>query len=318
MQIKSPDAQAEAPALPKPSLLARKDIRDEFDAHLPDLTQTINNLLKETYVVEINFPQLFAHCVAVDSGQNYVGSTAKSYLDGFIDNLKKYTGEGEFDEAIQTFNSLVTERKITIAADNKFSYEGCSIKNGVFEINYNSKAYGSNNSYACSYMGKEIDRALFAKSPYALPLLLKKGIRDDWTAQKETVTQGIQEELLGAEVKLMADVEGIWKLMVDAKNSKQDVDLESIAPNFGSYLFQYFDGFRYQVEYQFKKDDLMVEGFTDAVPTGEIWVEVVPKDEMKSGYNECKIENGKVILRTTPLYWGTNSSYVAQNLSSLL
>jgi hypothetical protein len=89
MQITSPDA----PALPKPSLLARKDIRDEFDAHLPELTKVINELLETTYKVEINFPQLFADCVAIDSGQNRVGSTAKGYLDGFIDNLKKYTDE---------------------------------------------------------------------------------------------------------------------------------------------------------------------------------------------------------------------------------
>lgn len=177
--------------------------------------------------------------------------------------------------------------------------------------------------------------ALFAKSPYALPLLLRKGIRDEWTAQKETVTNNIKEELLGAEVKLFADVDGIWKTMVDAKNvsssflsrlpisnewlqSKQDVDLVSIAPNFGSYLYQYFNGFLYQIQYQFKKDDLMVEGFTDAVPTGEIWVEVVPKDKLKDAYNECKVEDGKIILRTTPLNWGANASYVAEKLSNLL
>jgi hypothetical protein len=104
----------------------------------------------------------------------------------------------------------------------------------------------------------------------------------------------------------------------DISQSKQDIDLASIAPNFGSYLYQYFNGFLYQIQYQFKKDDLMVEGFTDAVPTGEIWVEVVPKDKLKDVYNECKIEGGKVILRTTPLNWGTNASYVADKLSNLL
>jgi hypothetical protein len=36
--------------------------------------------------------------------------------------------------------------------------------------------------------------------------------------QKDTVTNNIKEELLGADVKLMADVEGTWKTMVDAKN----------------------------------------------------------------------------------------------------
>jgi hypothetical protein len=89
MQIPSPDA----PALPKPSLLARKDIRDQFDAHLPQLNKTINELLKETtYKVEINFPQLYADCIAVDKNAgNGVGSTAKLYVDGFIIHLKRYT-----------------------------------------------------------------------------------------------------------------------------------------------------------------------------------------------------------------------------------
>jgi hypothetical protein len=92
MQIISP--ANETPALPKPSLLARKDIRDEFDPVLPELTKTINDLLKATtYTIDINFPQLYAHCVAADSGQNYIGSTAKSYLEGLIYNLQKYTDE---------------------------------------------------------------------------------------------------------------------------------------------------------------------------------------------------------------------------------
>jgi hypothetical protein len=59
---------------------------------------------------------------------------------------------------------------------------------------------------------------LFTKSHYTLPLLARRSIRDDWLAQKETVTNGIQEELLGAPVKLMVDYEAIWKLLVDAKN----------------------------------------------------------------------------------------------------
>jgi hypothetical protein len=63
-----------------------------------------------------------------------------------------------------------------------------------------------------------VDIALYVKSPYALPVLLRKGIRDEWTSQKETVTNKIKEELLGADVKLLADVEGIWKTIVDAKN----------------------------------------------------------------------------------------------------
>jgi hypothetical protein len=91
MQLTPAGAAAPAPDLPKPSLLARKDIRDAFDAVLPDLTKTINDLLHESAYTVVNWRQVFAHCVAVDSGQNSIGSYAKSYLKAFVQYLKKYT-----------------------------------------------------------------------------------------------------------------------------------------------------------------------------------------------------------------------------------
>jgi hypothetical protein len=100
--------------------------------------------------------------------------------------------------------------------------------------------------------------------------------------------------------------------------NKQDVDVAAISQGFGGRIYDYFSGFHFQIQYQFKKDDLMVEGFMDAVPRGEICLRVVPVSDMPSGYSECKIENEKVILSTTPLKWGVNSSYVAEGLSKLL
>jgi hypothetical protein len=94
--------------------------------------------------------------------------------------------------------------------------------------------------------------------------------------------------------------------------------LHAIASNFGSTIFNYFDGFLCQVRSQFKQDDLMVEGFTDVVSAAQVVLQVVPKEQMKSGYSECRIDNGSVVLRTTPAYWGTNANYVAMSLSKLL
>ena len=59
--------------------------------------------------------------------------------------------------------------------------------------------------------------ALFSTSPYTLPSLARRSVRDDWTVQKETVSKDIKEELLGAEVKLLANTDLIWKVFVDAK-----------------------------------------------------------------------------------------------------
>jgi hypothetical protein len=59
--------------------------------------------------------------------------------------------------------------------------------------------------------------ALFDKSPYVLPLIAKRTIRDEWEATRDAVIKDIREELLGAEVNLIVDYDAIWKVIVDAK-----------------------------------------------------------------------------------------------------
>jgi hypothetical protein len=64
---------------------------------------------------------------------------------------------------------------------------------------------------------------------------------------------------------------------------------------------------------------MMVEGFTDAVSTSEIRLEVVPEGtSMKDTYSEIEIKDGVFILRTIPRCFGTNTDYVARNLVDLL
>lgn len=63
----------------------------------------------------------------------------------------------------------------------------------------------------------------------------------------------------------------------------------------------------------------MVEGFNDAVTTGEVWIEVAPHGtSLKNTYSEIEIKDGKLIMRTVPKYWGTNTGSVANKLVDLL
>jgi hypothetical protein len=113
--------------------------------------------------------------------------------------------------------------------------------------------------------------------------------------------------------------------------------LKNYARSFGSYIYSYFDGACYQMAYQFKKDDMVIEAFTDVVK--EIVIEVVQetKKGLKNTYSEYEIKDEKLMcvflillalqrlradigssLRTIPRYWGTNTSYVCEKVIDAL
>lgn len=135
----------------------------------------------------------------------------------------------------KAFNDLITERRILLDADNQFTYGGCTVKEGTFEINFNQQYPGTNIDYACSEISKQFDlgmlfvgfvwfwkflistAGLFDKSRYSLPIIAKRSIRDDWDSKKEGLLAKFKEELLGADVTLNADYEALWKVLVDGK-----------------------------------------------------------------------------------------------------
>jgi hypothetical protein len=67
-----------------------------------------------------------------------------------------------------------------------------------------------------------------------------------------------------------------------------------------------------------KQDDLMVEGYTDAITTGEIWIRVEPESTKIENYVDTIIEDGKLILMTNPSKFGTNTSNAGSKIVDLL
>jgi len=306
------------PPVDKLPLVARKDIRDNWEANLEEFTRQINGLLKEHYQLEVNFNQLYAHAHAAEAtwAKASIGACAKGYFESFIEYLKKFTEEGEYTEAIDAFNDLISTRKIILECDNLVTYSGCSVKSGAFEINYHQNNVGSNTSYACQELSNAFDDGLSAKDEYALPLMARRSIRDEFEEKKGELSDGIKNQLREAEVKLTADYAALWRALVDGKKTKEgkDIDLKNYRRAFGNTIHSYFDGFRSQIEFQFKKDDMVIEAFNDAVK--EVVLEVVQetKTGLKNTYYEYEIKDEKLILRTIPRYWGTNTANVCQGL----
>lgn len=311
------------PPVEKLPLAARKDIRDEFDTKIEELTKTVSDLLKKPYKLEVNFNQFYAYAAAssdADWVKRCPGAAATQYFTSFVYYLKKFTDDGEYTDAIETFNDLVSESRVSIEAGNStVTYSACSVEAGTFEINFNPTRPGVNVDYACSEMEKSFDEALFARSPERLPMIAKRGIRDDYENKKEDLLRKFKEALLGADVKLVADYDAIWNQIVAGKKVNKDINPQDSARSLGSYIYSYFEGAASQFESKLEKDDMMVEGYTEAVSTGEIVIDVVPEGTtLKSSYGVIEIADGKLFIKVTPKNFGTNAYYIAQDIVSLL
>jgi hypothetical protein len=146
-------------------------------------------------------------------------------------------------------------------------------------------------------------------------MMARRNLRDNYDSEKDTLLKKYKEQLLGAEVKLMADYDAIWNTIVAGKEKNKDLNLPSISKSFGSTIYNYFNGLVYQMDVRFKKDDMVVEAWTEEVSTGEIWIEVAPEGtSLKDSYSEMEIKDGKFIIRTTPSNFGSNADYVAVDI----
>ncbi|KAG8810880.1 hypothetical protein FRC17_002717, partial [Serendipita sp. 399] len=280
---------ASIPPVEKLPLAARKNIRDEFDAKVEDVAKRISDLLKQPYKVEVNFNQFYAYAVASSNDwiKSSPGSAAMSYIEGSLYYLKRFTEEGTDTMSIEAFNDLVYEHRFTLEADPKVTYSDCRINNGSFELTFNPTSPGVNVDYACQEIEKRVDEALAEKDAEALPVIARRDIRKEFEEKKDALLARFKEELLGADVKLMADYDAIWKTIVAGKKVNKEVDLEYAARRLGSTIHTYFEGFIYYLKNKLNRDDMMVEGFTEAVSTLEIWVEVAPEGtKLKDTYYE--------------------------------
>ncbi|KAF3927830.1 hypothetical protein ABW20_dc0102372 [Dactylellina cionopaga] len=308
-------------------LLTRKNIRDEYTNKISEHTSKIKEYTGEDYELVVNFEQLYPTLKQDESYQTgSPGTIAFSAYGSLVDKLKRATDEGEDKLVMDFFNEVVSSRKINILVEDLPSgYTAIRVKDGVLELVYKTDNYGTNTSYIAEDLEKALDAAFAETNKGDLPLAARIGFKKDFEDKKEALEAKINEELLDAKVKLVADPADIWKVAIEEhsklkKREQSEIDLESIARNMGAAIYAYFDGFKGQLEYKFKQDDLMVEGFLELCTSNEIRVKVVPKGGLSPNrsYNDAVFEDGALVIRTTPQNWYTNVSYAADEVDALL
>ena len=152
----------------------------------------------------------------------------------------------------------------------------------------------------------------------------KRSIRDDYDAKIEAVSDKIKEILALQVLTLVPNFETNFATItaseIKAKKARGQGALwdREWQKHIGALTLQYFSEFADQLEYLgFGNDDMLQEGFKEGVEKNEIALRVVEKLE-RGTYNECAVEEGVVVLKTTPGYWGTNVGQAGEGLMELL
>lgn len=225
---------------------------------------------------------------------------------------------GRYDTLAQEINEICSAHVLTLDVDeeSRFSYNGADVQDGKLRMLFNDQYLGTNTNDALneSNLFKALNNA---PSDKPISFSTRLGIRGDYEPAIGA-TQKKLAEMLGkpeADIKINPNFEETFAKLTEAKKSKAADLRDDWESALGSYTLKYFEGLAYQMNYQkVGEDDLIQEGFLEAVPSLEFHFRIVDALKHGSGYGEVDIEGEKLYIQTTVDKWGYNIDYVAEKL----
>jgi hypothetical protein len=228
-----------------------------------------------------------------------------SYVEGAISRLKEFAGKYGADGQ-KEINAICYNKQLNLLYDDtkKYSYCGPAVKDGQLCILFSAGQLGTNVSYGIEDrpLNQALNEAPPPPSANGAAPVLSYSTRSDIAMRYDPEIGGLQkkiaEMLKDSEIKLNPNFEANFaKLKESEKSSGLRADWETC---FGDFTLKYFDALRYTLDWKkFGEDDMLQEGFAEAVDKHEIVVRVV--DSLESGYNRCKVEGGILYLEVSVL-----------------
>ncbi|KAK7942921.1 uncharacterized protein PG986_012034 [Apiospora aurea] len=246
-------------------------------------------------------------------------SLPKSYFKGAIWQFKNYESSyGE--EGLKELNDICHAHVLTMDVDlnKRFTYGGVDVdERGALRMLFSPDNLGCNIDYCVERdtLLKALNNAPAAPgaSGGAISFATRTGIRQDYDPKIEAIRAKIAELLAWPEIQLNPNWEEVFAALKAESQVKKTELREDWQAYMGSMAISYFEGLLSQIQWQKFDDDLLQEGFRDAVSKGEVKFRIVEKLK-DSSYSECEVEDGILYLQSTAKTWGTNTSYTAEKL----
>ncbi|KAI1385209.1 uncharacterized protein F4822DRAFT_337359 [Hypoxylon trugodes] len=304
------------PPVEKLPLALRKNIRDDWDNKKLDLEQQISNILTVPWTVDVNPNQLYAYATEGYAKES-LGSCIAGYITGAAYRLKEFVDHAG-EEGLKELNTICSAHTITIDLDDtgRFPYCGVDIHEGKLRILFAPERLGVNIDDAINrdILLKALNEAPAPTSEDKLSFAARSDIRNEYEPRAEAIRAEIGQILEKPDIKLNPNFESTFAKLREESEAKK-IDIRSDWENvLGSFTRMYWEGLVTQLKCQkFDQDELLREGFHEAVEKGEIAFRIV--DQLKyDSYCECDIEDGVLYLQCTAKNWGTNIDNAAEKL----
>ncbi|RFU26760.1 hypothetical protein B7463_g9578, partial [Scytalidium lignicola] len=297
-------------------LAVRKDYRDGFEAKKEDLAKQISDILGTPWKIDVNPNAIYAYAEPGSYGHNSLGNCVTAYINGFLYQLQRFV-EKNGPEGIAELNTVAHAHTITLQMFDspKWNYCGCDITSeGVFQLLFKPAMLGTNIDDAAAEIAKQLSAAPQPASAPKLSYAARHSIKTDYTPKIEEVREQAASELQNPDIKFEPDFEELVEKLQDKKWDRWSEDWQW---NIGSGILKYFEAFVDVLKREkFGSDDMLQEGFAEAIDKGVIRFRIIPK--LPSGYNRSLIENGELILETDLDNWRVNIDQIATKLVDLL
>ena len=304
----------EAPKV-KLSLAIRKNIRDEWEAKKAGFEEQLSRLLDTSWTISVDPGHLWSYGEEGGFVKQNPGRAISLYIEDAIPHVEQFVDKyGE--DGKRELNSLASAHAITIEETGRSDifYSGCEVSGGLLRILFAKNYIGTNSGSAMEDLLGAVSNAGItanASSEVApIDFSARMSIRNDYKSKVGELQQKFRQLLNLPTLSLIPNFESNFaKITFFIANSKKR-EVEDFPrewqKQFGWNIYEYFDYFFQGLDNKrFGDDDLMQEGFAEAVDKHEVGLRVVDKLQMGT-YNECIIENGVLWMQTTPKYWTTN------------
>jgi hypothetical protein len=278
-------------------------VRDEFENGKEEWLEQLKEITGENWKIEIN-PNAVYPYAEEDYPKTRLGSCLKGYLEGAVYKLK-YFLEQYGEDGKRELNEVAFAHTIGLEADERDKKKVCNytavvIKDGVLTLLFNPKKLGTNTGDSLDYLLDALNEASQVPADKAdastvLSSGTRLGISKDYTPHIEEVEEKIREITGNEKFILDPNFEEVYTAIRPVASKERD-DWER---RMGATTLEYLKGAIYKMEYlKIGTDDMLQEGFNEAVDKGKIVLRVVPKFTTKqSNYNECVIEDGVLYIQ---------------------
>jgi len=313
------------PPAEKLPLAVRKDVRDEFENQKEDWCEQLKEITGVDWKIEINPLAIYPYAEE-DYPKQRLGSCLKGYVEGAI-YMIKYFKDTYGEDGIKELNDVAFAHSLNMEADERdkkkglVSYCGGTVKDGVLTMIFNPKMLGTNSGNCFQTMLETLNEASQVAEGSSGPTVLSTGARlgisKDYVPDIEATEDKIKAMTKNDNFILDPNWEENYQNIRSVAHKEVGEDWER---RMGRTALSYFQDAIYKMEYfKIGEDEMLQEGFNEAVDKGKIVLRVVKKlTRGVSSYCECVVEGGVLYLQTVPEKWGVNTGHACDKLVDIL